>query len=275
MLAGWNIVNNFLFTIRYFNKLLSLRGRLKMSDKNNFNGFKLDSGKVSILTFNQARVNLFSTEVLSDFIRALKILGQSKEVKVLVITSEGNTFIAGANIKEMARFSPDDAEIFSKSFHQALNMIKNSSSPVIAAVNGYALGGGCELVLACDLVVASEEAVFGQPEINLGIIPGGGGTQSLRDRIGKLKAKELILTGRRVSADEALSIGLVNMVVSHDKLFDTAMTLAEDIASKPLHCLEVIKNLINSGSMDKEIKEFSRMFSADDQKRLMDKFIKK
>ncbi len=246
-----------------------------MSDKNNFNGFKLDSGKVSILTFNQARVNLFSTEVLSDFIRALKILEQSKEVKVLVITSEGNTFIAGADIKEMVRFSPDDAEMFSKLFHQALNMIKNSSMPVIAAVNGYALGGGCELVLACDLAVASDQAVFGQPEINLGIIPGGGGTQTLRDRIGKLKAKELILTGRRVSADEALSIGLVNMVVSHDKLFDEAMTLAEDIASKPLHCLEVTKNLINSGSMDKEIKEFSRMFSADDQKILMDKFIKK
>lgn len=246
-----------------------------MSDKNNFNGFKLNSGKVSILTFNQARVNLFSTEVLSDFIRALKILGRSKEVKVLVITSEGNTFIAGANIKEMVKFSPDDAEKFSKLYHQALDIMKSSSWPVIAAVNGYALGGGCELVLACDLVVASEQAVFGQPEINLGIIPGGGGTQTLRDRIGKLKARELILTGRSVSANEALSIGLVNMVVSHDKLFDEAMTLAEDIASKPLHCLEVTKSLINSGSMDKEIKEFSRMFSADDQKRLMDKFIKK
>ncbi len=246
-----------------------------MSNKNNFNGFKLDSGKISVLTFNQARVNLFSTEVLSDFIRALKILEQSKEIKVLVITGEGHTFIAGANIKEMVKFSPDDAEKFSKLYHQALDIMKSSSWPVIAAVNGYALGGGCELVLACDLVVASEQAVFGQPEINLGIIPGGGGTQTLRDRIGKLKARELILTGRSVSANEALSIGLVNMVVSHDKLFDEAMTLAEDIASKPLHCLEVTKSLINSGSMDKEIKEFGKMFSSDDQKRLMDKFIKK
>ena len=246
-----------------------------MSDENNFSGFKLNSGKISILTFNQARVNLFSTEVLSDFIRALKILGRSKEVKVLVITSEGHTFIAGANIKEMVKFSPDDAEKFSKLYHQALDIMKNSSWPVIAAVNGYALGGGCELVLACDLVVASEQAVFGQPEINLGIIPGGGGTQTLRDRIGKLKARELILTGRSVSANEALSIGLVNMVVSHDKLFDETMTLAEDIASKPLHCLEVTKSLINSGSMDKEIKEFGKMFSSDDQKRLMGKFIKK
>jgi enoyl-CoA hydratase len=246
-----------------------------MSDENNFNGFKLNIGKVSILTFNQPKVNIFSTEILEDFIRALETLGQSRDVKVLVITGEGKTFIAGANIKEMAAYSPDDAEKFSKLFHRALNMVENFSRPVIAAVNGFALGGGCELVLACDLVVASDEAVFGQPEIDLGIIPGAGGTQTLRDRIGKLKAKELIFTGRKVSADEALSIGLVNRVVSHDKLFGEAMTFAGDIASKPLHCLEAAKDLINSGSMDKEIEEFSKMFSIEDQKRLMNKFIKK
>jgi len=154
-------------------------------------------------------------------------------------------------------------------------MVENFPGPVIAAVNGFALGGGCELILACDLVVASDEAVFGQPEIDLGIIPGAGGTQRLRDRVGKLKAKELIFTGRKVSAGEALFIGLVNRVVSQDRFFDEAMTLARDIASKPLHCLEAAKDLINSGSMDKEIEKFSKMFSTDDQKRLMNKFIKK
>ncbi|ODS31920.1 MAG: putative enoyl-CoA hydratase [Candidatus Scalindua rubra] len=246
-----------------------------MTDKNNFNGFKLNIGKVSILTFNQAKVNIFSTEVLEDFILALEMLGKSRDVKVLVIMGEGKTFIAGANIKEMAAYSPDDAEKFSKLFHQAMNMVENFQGTVVAAVNGYALGGGCELILACDLVVASDEAVFGQPEIGLGIIPGAGGTQRLRDRIGKLKAKELIFTGRKVSANEALSIGLINRVVSQDKLFDEAMTLARDIASKPLHCLRVAKDLINSGSMDKEIEEFSKMFSIEDQKRLMNKFIKK
>jgi len=245
-----------------------------MPDKTNFTGFRLNTGKVSILTFNQPKVNIFSTEILKDFIRALEMLGQSRDVKVLVITGEGKTFIAGANIKEMATYSPDDAEKFSKLFHQALDMVENFSRPVIAAVNGYALGGGCELILACDLVVASDEAVFGQPEIDLGIIPGAGGTQRLKARIGKIKAKELIFTGRKVSADEALSIGLVNKVVPKVKLFDEAMSLANIIASKPLHCLEVSKDLIDSGSMDKEIEEFSKMFSADDQKRLMDKFIK-
>jgi len=245
-----------------------------MPDKTNFTGFRLNTGKVSILTFNQPKANIFSTEILKDFIRALEMLGQSRDVKVLVITGEGKTFIAGANIKEMATYSPDDAEKFSKLFHQALDMVENFSRPVIAAVNGYALGGGCELILACDLVVASDEAVFGQPEIDLGIIPGAGGTQRLKARIGKIKAKELIFTGRKVSADEALSIGLVNKVVPKVKLFDEAMSLANIIASKPLHCLEVSKDLIDSGSMDKEIEEFSKMFSADDQKRLMDKFIK-
>ncbi|MEE9605278.1 MAG: enoyl-CoA hydratase/isomerase family protein, partial [Candidatus Scalindua sp.] len=195
-----------------------------MTDEINFNGFKLDIGNVSILTFNQPKVNIFSTEVLEDFIRALETLGQSRDIKVLVITGVGKTFLAGANIKEMATYSPDDAEKFSKLFHRAMNMVENFSRPVIATVNGFALGGGCELILACDLVVASDEAVFGQPEINLGIIPGAGGTQRLRDRIGKLKAKELIFTGRKISAGEALSIGLVNRVVSQDRLFDEAMT---------------------------------------------------
>lgn len=246
-----------------------------MSDKNNFNGFKLNIGKVSILTFNQSKVNLFSTEILEDFIRALELLEQSRDVKVLVITGEGKAFIAGANIKDMATYSPDDAEKFSKLFHKALNMVENFPRPVIAAVNGYALGGGCELILACDLVVASDEAVFGQPEIDLGIIPGAGGTQRLKARIGKIKAKELIFTGRKVSSDEALSIGLVNKVVPKVKLFDEAMSLANIIASKPLRCLEISKDLIDSGSMTKEIEEFSKMFSTDDQKRLMNKFIKK
>lgn len=246
-----------------------------MSDEKDYNGFKLNTGNVSILTFNQAKVNIFSTEILEDFISALKSLEQSRDVKVLVITGEGKTFIAGANVKEMATYSPEDAKKFSSLFHKALNMVESFPKPVIASVNGFALGGGCELVLACDLVVASDEAVFGQPEIDLGIIPGAGGTRRLPNRIGKLKAKELIFTGRKVSADEALSIGLVNKVVSKDKLMEETMSLANTIASKPLHCLEVSKDLIDNGSMDKEIEEFSKLFSTDDQKRLMSKFTKK
>ncbi len=246
-----------------------------MPDETKHNGFKLMTDKVSVLTFSQPRVNIFSTEILEDFIRALETLEKSRDVKVLLITGEGKTFIAGANIKEMSTYTPDDAKKFSSLFHQALNLVENFPRPVIAAVNGFALGGGCELILSCDLVVASEEAVFGQPEIDLGIIPGAGGTQRLPDRIGKLKAKELIFTGRKVSADEALTIGLINKVVSKDKLLDESMSLANAIASKPLHCLEVSKDLIDSGSMEKEIEKFSKMFSADDQKRLMNKFIKK
>ena len=268
-------VFNFEFPVSYIQFPNIMKCTKNMPDETKHNGFKLKTDKVSVLTFNQPKVNIFSTEILEDFIHALESLEKSGGVKVLLITGEGKTFIAGANIKEMSTYTPDDAKKFSSLFHQALNLVEDFTKPVIAAVNGFALGGGCELILACDLVVASEEAVFGQPEIDLGIIPGAGGTQRLPDRIGKLKAKELIFTGRKVSAGEALTIGLINKVVSNDKLFDETMSLANTIASKPLHCLEVSKGLINSGSMEKEIEKFSKMFSTEDQKRLMSKFIKK
>lgn len=246
-----------------------------MTDKTNYNGFRLDTNEITFMTFNQPKINVFSSEVLNDLIQALKALYSSKEIKVLVITSDGKNFLAGANIKEMFALSSREANQFSKLFHEAMNLIEDIPMPVIAAVNGFALGGGCELILACDLVIASDTAVFGQPEINLGIIPGAGGTQRLPKRIGKLKAKELILTGRNVSAREALSLGLINKVVTKDKLYDEVMDISKVIASKPLHCLKASKELINSGSMDKEIEEFSKMFSYEEQKRLMGKFIKK
>lgn len=244
-----------------------------MSDKTNYHGFKLDIDVISIITFNHPKINIFSTEVLNDFAKALNTLYSLNYIKVLIITSEGKNFIVGADIKEMAAFSPSDANQFSKLFHKVMNLVDEFPKPVIAAVNGFALGGGCELTLTCDLVIASETAVFGQPEIRLGIIPGAGGTQRLHERIGKLKAKELIFTGREVHANEALSIGLINKVVTKDKLLDETIDMAKIIALNPLYCLEASKVLIESGSMDKEIDEFSKMFSFDDQKKLMDKFI--
>lgn len=241
----------------------------------NYNGFKLKAGEIAILTFNQPKINIFSTKVLNDLVQAMNDIYSSDDVKVLVITSEGKNFLAGADIKEMFAFSPEEANQFSRLFHKAMNLVEYLPVPVIAAVNGFALGGGCELVLACDMAVASDTAVFGQPEINLGIIPGAGGTQRLRGRIGKLRAKEIIFTGRNVSANEALSFGLVNKVVPRDNLYDYVMEIAKVIASKPIYCLKASKKLINSGSMDKEIEEFSKMFSYADQKRLMGEFIKK
>lgn len=241
----------------------------------NFYGFKLELGEIALLTFNQPKVNILSTGVVKDLVQALKGLHSSKDVKVLVITGEGNTFLAGANIKEMRDFSTEEAKGLARLFYEATKLLEDLPRPVIAAVNGFALGGGCELILACDLVIASDTAVFGQPEINLGIIPGGGGTQRLSSRIGRLRAKELIFTGRRVSANEALSMGLINKVVPKNKFLEEVMAIAKDIASRPLHCLEAAKRLINSGSLDKEIDEFSRMFTYEAQKRLMDEFVKR
>lgn len=236
--------------------------------------FRLEAGEVSILTFNSPRANILSTAALAALIDAMDTL-RAGEVKAVVITAEGGTFIAGADIKEMSVFSQKDAADFAAFFHRAMNIIERFPCPVIAAVNGFALGGGTELTLACDIVIASEAAVFGQPEINLGIIPGGGATQRLSRRVGGLKAKEMIFTGRRVSAAEALAIGLVNKVVTKDRLMDEAMAVARAIASKPIQCLAAAKALINTGTLGKEIDAFSRMFSYDDSKRLMDEFLSK
>ncbi|MBI5407133.1 MAG: enoyl-CoA hydratase/isomerase family protein [Nitrospirae bacterium] len=237
-----------------------------------YNGFKIEVNEITLLTFNNPKVNLFSTPLLNDFIAALEAIRTSK-VKVVVITGEGNTFMAGADIREMSEFTPGQATDFSRLFHAALNSVEEFPLPVIAGVNGFALGGGCELMLVCDIVIASESAVFGQPEVNLGIIPGAGGTQRLAVRIGKMRAKELIFTGRRVNAQEALTIGLINKIVPKDELMREVMSLAETIASKPLQCLEASKSLINSGSLEKEIETFGLLFSCEDQKRLMRDFL--
>ena len=245
-----------------------------MSEIRQYNGFKTKTGEVTLLTFNNPKINIFSTDVLHDFITAIETL-HSSNVKVLVITGEGNTFIAGADIKEMSAFTPQQADDFAQLFHRALNTLEEFPGPVIAGVNGFAFGGGCELLLVCDIVIASEIAIFGQPEINLGIIPGAGGTQRLAGRIGKMRAKELIFTGRRVSAQEAFSIGLINKMVPKDELLKEVMNLANVIASKSLQCLEVSKSLINSGSLEKEIEGFVSMFSFEDQKRLMRDFLER
>ncbi|MBI5888515.1 MAG: enoyl-CoA hydratase/isomerase family protein [Deltaproteobacteria bacterium] len=234
--------------------------------------FRLEAGEVSVLTFSSPGANILSTAALVRLIDAMDSL-RADEVKAVVITAEGGTFIAGADIKEMSVFSQKDAGAFAALFHRAMNIIEEFPCPVIAAVNGFALGGGAELTLACDIVIASEAAVFGQPEINLGIIPGGGATQRLSRRVGGLKAKEMIFTGRRVNAAEALAIGLVNKVVAKDKLMDEAMAVARAIASKPVQCLAAAKSLINSGTPGREIDAFGRMFSYDDPKRLMDEFL--
>ncbi|MBI2413678.1 MAG: enoyl-CoA hydratase/isomerase family protein [Deltaproteobacteria bacterium] len=234
--------------------------------------FGVVPGEVAVVTFNRP-VNILSSGVLRDLVGTLDALKES--AKVLVFFGEGTTFVAGADIKEMYGFGENEARSFARLIHSAFNAVEAFPVPVIAGVNGFALGGGCELALACDIVVASESAIFGMPEINLGIVPGGGGTKRLAERVGKMKAKELILTGRRVGADEALSIGLVNKVVPRGRLKDEVLSLASTIAHKPVQCLRAAKRLIESASFEEEIGVWTGLFSFEDRKRLMGEFLER
>jgi enoyl-CoA hydratase len=237
-----------------------------------FNGFTLELDEVTRLVFNKP-VNILSTPVVADLIRAIGLLNESEDIKVLVIAATGPTFLAGADIKEMSTMDEAGARRFAEHIHSAMNALEGLSKPVIAEVQGFCLGGGCELLLATDLAVASEAAVFGQPEVDLGIIPGAGATQRLKKRIGLLKAKELIYTGRKVSAMEAAQMGLINSVAAPGRLSVEVMELAGLIAAKPMQCLREAKRLLNDGSLEEEIDSFVEMFGYGDQSVLMKSFL--
>jgi enoyl-CoA hydratase/carnithine racemase len=189
-------------------------------------------GQVALLRLNRPEVrNALSPEMMEQIAAELERLDPDPEVRCVVIAGSEKVFAAGADIKAMSERSFAEALRHpAASFWRRLAAIK---TPMIAAVSGYALGGGCELALACDMIVASDGATFGQPEINLGIIPGGGGTQRLARVVGKQRAMELVLTGRRFDAGEALTMGLVNKVVPDGRWLEEAMGLARDVAKQP------------------------------------------
>ncbi len=238
--------------------------------------------QVGIITINRPKaLNALNNETILELIDAVHDFHNDKKVKVGIITGEGKAFIAGADIKEMTDMTPLQAKEFANTGHQLMHLIENSTVPYIAAVNGFALGGGCELMLACDLCLASKYALFGQPEINLGIHPGFGGTQRLTRRIGKIKALDLLLTGRDIKADEACALGLINKIVE-DNVLDEAKKLAESIAVKSSVQIGFIKELVNKGlnidlksACDLEIGYFSASFSTHDQKEGMNAFVEK
>jgi enoyl-CoA hydratase/carnithine racemase len=189
-------------------------------------------GHVALLQLNRPEArNALSPELMEQIAVALEAFDPDPNIRCVVIAGSAKVFAAGADIKAMAERSFAEALRHpAASFWRRLAAIK---TPLIAAVSGYALGGGCELALACDMIVAAESAKFGQPEINLGIIPGGGGTQRLARVLGKQRAMELVLTGRRFDAAEAQAMGLVNKVVADDAWLDESMTLAQAVAAQP------------------------------------------
>ena len=204
---------------------------------------------VAIVTINRPKVlNALNAPTLDDLRRAMLDLKQDESVRVIIITGAGDkSFVAGADINELAVQTPASARNHALTGQHVFDLVENLGKPVIAAINGYALGGGCELAMACSLRVAAETAKLGQPEINLGTLPGYGGTQRLSRLVGKGKAMELMLTGSPISAAEAEQIGLVNRVVPPSELMADARKMASTLAAQAPLAMRYIINAINHG----------------------------
>jgi enoyl-CoA hydratase len=238
---------------------------------------------IGIIKINRPNnLNALNKDTIIELTTAVEELEKDKNIKVAILTGEGKAFIAGADIKQMQDMNPSEAKKFAEMGHNLLINIEKSRLPFIAAVNGYALGGGCEVMMACDICIAAASAKIGQPEINLGIHPGFGGTQRLPRLVGRMKAKELLLTGDNIDANEAHRIGLVNMVVPDDKIMEEADRIANKIASKSTVQTAFIKSLVNKGmdvdlkkACELEISYFSKSFQTEDQKEGMIAFLEK
>jgi len=206
-------------------------------------------GAVATITINRPKVlNALNSRTLDELRRAVLDLKQDAEVRVVILTGAGEkSFVAGADINELAVQTPTSGREHALAGQHVFDLIENLGKPVIAAINGYALGGGCELAMACTLRIAADTAKLGQPEISLGLIPGYAGTQRLPRLVGKAKALEMILTGAPIGAGEALRIGLVNRVVSAADLMTDARTLAAQLAANAPIAMRYIVNAINRG----------------------------
>ena len=266
--------------------------------------------EIAIITINRPEVlNAINVDVIAELSSAIDIVSVDDNVKVVVITGKGErSFCAGADIRYVANIDPIEAERYASSVHTMLNKIENLEKPVIAAINGYALGGGCEIALACDIRIASASAKIGQTEVKIGIPPGWGGTQRMVRILGPAKAKELIFTGEMITANEALKIGLVNKVVSLDdvlikpsseeaeertrpkeedapkllneKLMDECIILGGQITKNSYNAVKVSKMLINKGidadletGLRLEINGWALCFAHEDRQVMMSAFL--
>lgn len=239
---------------------------------------------VVLLTINRPEaMNSLDSAVLDDLLAAFTALGQDAAAKVIVLTGSGEkAFVAGADIAEMAEMNVQQAKEFSRKGQHLVGLIGQLAKPVIAAVNGFALGGGLEMALACDFAYASEKAKLGLPEVTLGIMPGFGGTQKLARIIGRSRANELIFTGRILTGTEAREWGIVNAVVPPGELIDTVMALAGKIAGNGLLGVAHAKDAVRSGldmseadGMNYESIQFGALFASADQKEGMRAFMNK
>jgi enoyl-CoA hydratase len=236
----------------------------------------------TIFINNPSSLNALNTSLLRELDNAIDVVERDPEISVLIITGQGRAFVAGADISEMINLNAVEGKKFGDFGATVFRKIETLSKPVIAAVNGFALGGGCELAMACDIRIASENAKFGQPEVGLGITPGFSGTFRLPKLVGVAKAKELIFTGNVIDAAQAYEIRLVNKVVKPEDLMEQAIKMATTIASKAPIAVRYSKEAIEYGmnhdaqeSIDHETILFGNCFSSQDQKDGMEAFLNK
>ncbi|MCW3084973.1 MAG: Enoyl-CoA hydratase [Bacteroidetes bacterium] len=241
-----------------------------------------DNGVLTITINRPDKLNALNKKTVSEISEAIKAAKDNADVKAIIITGSGpKSFVAGADIAEFVGLSVEQGKALAKMGQDAFRSIETCPKPVIAAVNGFALGGGCELSMACHLRVASENAKFGQPEVNLGLIAGYGGTQRLIQYIGKTKAAELHMTADMINAEQALTLGLVNYVVPADQLIAKCLEIIEKIKSKSPKAITGVINSVNAyfeNGMDgfnAEIEEFGKCFATEDFKEGTSAFLEK
>jgi enoyl-CoA hydratase len=238
-------------------------------------------GRIGIVRLNRPKVlNAINTEMVRELVEALEDLDRDQSVYVAILTGDEKAFAAGGDLREMSEATPVSLMLGRR--FELWDRMRKISKPIIAAVSGYCLGGGNELAMNCDIIIASETASFGQPEVNVGIMPGAGGTQRLTRAVGKQKAMEMILSGKSISADEAHRIGLVNRVVPVESLMEEARKMANEIASKPPISIRAAKEAILKAEdttlevgLDFERKAFYTLFATEDGKEGMKAFLEK
>jgi len=235
----------------------------------------------AVVQLNRPEVlNAINIQLMSELVDALEDLDKDDDVRCIILTGNEKAFAAGADINEMADASA--VEMLTRDQFARWDRIRKIKKPIIAAVSGFALGGGCELAMTCDLIIASETACFGQPEINIGVMPGAGGTQRLTRAVGKAKAMEIVLTGRTFTADDAYQWGLINKVIPVEYYMQEAKNLAREIAAKPPTAVRLAKEAVlksfdttMEGGLAFERKNFYLLFATEDQKEGMKAFVDK
>jgi len=241
---------------------------------------KETESKIAVVQLNRPQVlNALNFELMNEMLHALQTLERDEEILAIVLTGNEKAFTAGADIKEFA--ARNSAQMLAENPLEKWQRIEKFPKPLIAAVSGYALGGGCELILMCDIVIASETAKLGLPEVNIGVMPGAGGTQRLTHLIGKFKAMELILTGRTIDAQEAFALGLVSKVVPAAEYLEEAKRVAREIASKSPIAVRAAKEAVLAAlsgleqGLAFERKSFYLLFDTEDKKEGMQAFLEK